>query len=270
MDQTRLDIALVEQLKFPTREKARFAILKGAITVNNQIITKPGHFIKPSDVIAIIEEETNPFVSRGGLKLKKGIDDFNIDFSGKTVLDIGASTGGFTDCALQHGAKKVFAIDVGSSQLNEEIATNEAVTSFEDLDFRNLTAEHLNNEFPDIIVSDISFISLTNVMADFSRFANENTKLILLIKPQFEAGKEQLGNDGIVKNPKTHEKVIRKIETSANQHGLAMTKLTNAPIFERKKNIEYLALFEKKKQIQPVYSKTLIENAFNFQKNLKK
>ncbi len=270
MDQVRLDVALVDQNKFNTREKARFAILKGAITVNNQVITKPGFFIKPSDVIEIIEHETNPFVSKGGLKLKKAIDEFNVDFNGKIVLDIGASTGGFTDCALQYGAKKIFAIDVGSSQLATEIAENRAVKSFEDLDFRNLTLNQLENQLPDIIVSDVSFISLTNIMADFARFSDDNTKLILLIKPQFEAGKEQLGNDGIVKNPKTHEKVIRKIEVSANLNGLAMIKLTNAPIFERKKNIEYLALFEKKRQIQPIYSKMVIENSFAFQKNLKK
>lgn len=270
MDQIRLDVALVEQQKFITREKARFAILKGAVTVNNQTVTKPGFFIKPTDNIDIIEQEINPFVSRGGLKLKKAIDDFYLDFKGKTILDVGASTGGFTDCALQYGAKKVFAIDVGSSQLADEIVANNAVVSFEDLDFRDLTNLHLDNQLPDIIVSDISFISLTKVMGDFAKFANDDTKIILLIKPQFEAGKEQLGNDGIVKNPKTHEKVIRKIEVSANQFGLAMTKLTNAPIFERKKNIEYLALFEKKPQIQAIYSKALIENSFAYQKNLKK
>ncbi len=270
MDQQRLDVTLVEKQLFTTREKARFAILKGAITVNNIVTTKPGYFIKPTDNIQIIEQETNPYVSRGGLKLKKAIDDFNIDFSNKTILDIGASTGGFSDCALQHGAKKVFAVDVGNSQLDPSVAEHSAIVSLEDLDFRTLTLEHIDNTLPDIIVSDISFISLTNVMADFARFSNENTQLILLIKPQFEAGKEQLGNDGIVKNPKTHEKVILKIEKSANQHGLNMTKLTHSPIFERKKNIEYLALFEQKPQVQRVYSLSVIEKAFEFQKKLKK
>ena len=270
MEQQRLDIALVEKNQFSSREKARFAILKGAITVNSVKITKPGFFVKSTDNIQVVEDETNPFVSKGGLKLKKAIDSFNIDFNDKIVLDIGASTGGFSDCALQHGAKKVFAVDVGNNQLDSVIAENNAIVSLENMDFRTLTIENIDNTFPDIIVSDISFISLTLVMADFARFSTVNTKIILLIKPQFEAGKEQLGNDGIVKNPKTHEKVIRNIEKSANKNGLAMIKLTSAPIFERKKNIEYLALFEKKEQIQPIYSLSIIDQAFQYQKQLKK
>lgn len=270
MDQIRLDLALNQQQLFLTREKARFAILKGAVCVNGKKVTKPGHFVGPSDKIEVIADEVNPYVSKGGLKLKKAIDEFQLDFSGKIILDIGASTGGFTDCALQHGASKVFAIDVGNCQLDPQIAENPAVVSLEDFDFRNLSMDHLSAKIPDIIVSDLSFISLTLVMPHFAQFMNESTQMVLLIKPQFEAGKEQLGNDGIVKNPKTHEKVIRNVEIAANKNGLAMIKLTNAPIFERKKNIEYLALFMKKQQIQPVFALNLIEESFKYQKSLKK
>ncbi len=270
MDQIRLDLALNEQQLFTTREKARFAILKGAVFVNGKKVTKPGHFVRASDRIEVVVDEVNPYVSKGGLKLKKAIDEFKLDLSGKTVLDVGASTGGFTDCALQHGATKVFSIDVGNCQLDPQITQNPSVVSLENLDFRNLSMSHLQDQVPDLIVSDLSFISLTLVMPHFAKFMNDSTQMVLLIKPQFEAGKEQLGNDGIVKNPKTHEKVIRNVEKSANDNGLAMIKLTNAPIFERKKNIEYLALFMKKRQIQPVYALPVIEASFKYQKSLSK
>lgn len=270
MDQLRLDIALTRQQLFATREKARFAILKGAVCVNGKKMLKPGSFINPEDKIEVIADEVNPYVSKVGLKLKKAIDDFQLDFSAKTVLDIGASMGGFTDCALQQGAKKVFAVEVESSQLDDQVALNPAVVLLEDFGFHNLSMEHLAGQIPDIIISDWNSISLTLIMSHFVKFMNEFTQMVLLIKPQLEAGKEQLGNDGIVKNPKTHEKVIRNIEKAANKNGLAMIKLTNAPIFERKRNIEYLALFMKKQQTQPVYSLHLIEESFKYQKSLKK
>lgn len=270
MNQIRLDVALMEQQLFTTREKARFAIIKGAVLVNGVKISKPGFFVHDHDQLEVVADEVNPYVSIGGLKLKKAIDDFHLDFSGKIVLNIGDTTGGFTDCILHHKATKVFSVDAGSSPLDSQIAQNSAVVSIEDVDFRNLSIELLSGQFPEVIVSNLSFISLTSVMLNFQKLMNDSTQLILLIKPQFEVGKEQLGNDGIVKNPKTHEKVIRNIEKAANLNGLAMIKLTNAPIFERKKNVEYLALFVKKQQTQPIYSLQLIEDSLKYQKSLKK
>ena len=270
MNELRLDLYLVENGFFQTREKARFAILKGAILVNHKIAQKPSIAIKPTDKVSIIEDEVNPYVSKGGLKLKKAIEVFNLDFNNKNVLDIGASTGGFTDCALQHGAKLVVSVDVGNGQLDPSLLDCPSIISIEDKDIRDLTLEEINIGYPDFIVSDISFISLTLVMRQFAYFMSDSTQLVVLIKPQFEAGKEQLGSDGIVKNPKTHEKVIRLVEKSANQNGLAIIKLTSAPIFELKKNIEYLALLVKKPQIQPVYALNLITEAFEFQKKIKK
>ncbi len=270
MDQLRLDVALIRQQLFATREKARFAILKGAVSVNGKKVLKPGLFINLADKIEVIPDELNPYVSKAGLKLKKAIDDFKLDFSGKIILDIGASVGGFTDCALQHGAKKVFAVEVENSQLNDQIALSPEVVSLEDFGFCSLSMEHFAGQIPDIIISDWNSTSLALEMSHFVKLMNEFTQMILLIKPQLEAGKEQLGNDGIVKNPKTHEKIIRNIEKAANKNGLAMVKLTNAPVFERKKNIEYLALFMRKQQTQPIYSLHVIEESFKYQKSLKK
>lgn len=266
----RLDLYLVENGNFQTREKARFAILKGAVRVNDRVVQKPGLLVKPSCKVEVIDEEVNPFVSKGGLKLKKAIDVFKLDFKDKTVLDIGASTGGFTDCALRHGAKMVVAVDVGNGQLDSSLIDNPKIVSLENTDIRDFDLKELKIDALDFIVSDVSFISLTLVMKCFASLMDDRTQLVVLIKPQFEAGKEQLGSDGVVKNPKTHEKVIRNVEKSANQFGLAVAKLTYAPIYELKKNIEYLALIQKRSQIQPVYSVNLINEAFEFQKKIKK
>ncbi|MEI6346544.1 MAG: SAM-dependent methyltransferase [Bacteroidota bacterium] len=270
METQRLDLFLVENGYFETREKSRFAILKGAVLVNKKLIQKPGTFIKSHHSISIIEDEVNPFISIAGLKLKKAIVAFNLDFNQKFVLDIGDSSCGFADCALQNGAKGVISIDNKNVSIDSPLLINSKLANINNIEFKELKLEDINSQILDFIVVDLNLISLTTLMNQFASLMDINTQLVVLIKPQFEAGKEQLGNDGIVKNPKTHEKIIKVVEKSANMNGLAFTKLTYSPIFEVKKNIEYLALISKRPQIQSIFALNIIKEAFEFQKNLKK
>lgn len=269
MNDLRLDVALIQQHFFLTRQKARFAILNGAVRVNNMVIQKPGAFIKTTDLVEVANDDVNPYVSKSGLKLKKAIETFNLQFLDKVVVDIAVSDGGFTDCAVQFQAKKVFSIGLLNSQLFPLNNAYSAVSALNEASIQTLGLSDIENQFPDFIVADFN-TSAIPIIANCSALMNDESALILTIKPQVEVGKEQLGSDGIVKNPKTHEKIIRTIEVEANNHGLALTKITFAPIFELKKNIEYIALFVKKQQIQPIYSLKMIQDAILTQKKLQK
>jgi len=236
----RLDKALVELEIAESRNKAQFYISAGVITVNNSIIKKNSFEVTANDVIQLVENPC-PFVSKGGLKLEKAITDFNICFNDRIVLDIGASTGGFTDCALQHGAKKVYAVDVGHGQLHESLTSNERVINLEGINIRTIDKK-LINEKPDIIVIDVSFISLAHVFPVVISFIDNNTVVIALIKPQFEAGKKGTSK-GVVKHAKDHIQILTNLIDCAANWGLSLVNLTYSPYKGEAGNIEFLSCF---------------------------
>lgn len=263
----RLDTYLVENGFIKSREKAKDSIQKGLVKVNGVVITKGSFTVNDDAKIEYNSTETMPFVGKGGLKLEKAIKNFNIDFKNKYVLDVGASTGGFTHCALQHGAAHVWAVDVGVNQLDETLRNNPQVCSMEECDIRDL-AENAIPKKVDLIVGDLSFISLTLITPHLPKFLTNDGAMVLLIKPQFEAGKEFISKNGIVRNPKAHVIVIERIIKSFNIQGYHLNNLNYAPIYSKDKNIEYLALFTKSASNTPDI-KQLVNFAFNFQKNIK-
>jgi 23S rRNA (cytidine1920-2'-O)/16S rRNA (cytidine1409-2'-O)-methyltransferase len=241
----RLDKILVYRGLFPSRARAQDAITQKTVNVNGVTVDKPSKEIEEEAVIEIIDI-FNKYVSRGGLKLEKAIVDFKLDFSYKTVLDVGASTGGFTDCLLQHGAARVVAVDVGSQQLHPSLSTHEKVQSIENRDFRELTPEEVQFQQFDFIVSDVSFISLTCLLPCFSPFLKEEGQLILLIKPQYEAGAAFLSKNGIVRDEKGYKIAIQKVKQEAINWGFYLNALTISTLFEKNRNVEFLACFSKK------------------------
>ena len=234
----RIDKYLSE--KFGSRTKAAEAVVKGFVIVNGKTVS-PSYEVKPDDKIEILEAEEN-FVSVGGFKLSKALKDFGYSPEGKVFADIGASTGGFTDCLLQNGAKKVYCIDVGESQLDKSLKSKNVVI------IDNFNARELNKslffEQLDGAVIDVSFISLTYILEAVANVLPINAAVIALIKPQFECESRKVGKNGIVKAAKTHEKIIRKIYDFSVRCGLQPVKLTNSPIVHGK-NMEYLIMLQK-------------------------
>lgn len=240
----RLDKLLVQNGLFPSREKAQDAILQKTVMVADKIVDKPSKEVDEAAAITVIDL-FNKYVSRGGLKLEKAIEDFKLDFNGKCVLDIGSSTGGFTDCALQHGAEFVAAIDVGTDQFHPSLQHHPKVLSLENTDFRKLSLEQVGHRTFDFIVSDVSFISLTYLFPFFAPFLKDDGQMMLLIKPQFEAGSSFLNKSGIVTSEKGFRLAIERVTKEAiNQH-FALKGLTMSTLFEKNKNVEFLALFTK-------------------------
>lgn len=237
----RLDVYLVEKKLCRSREQAKAHILAGEVLVNGVKVTKPSYSVSVTDLVKLTESATD-FFSRGELKLQKAIDDFGLDFSGKLVLDVGASTGGFTYCALQHGASFVWAVDVGTNQLHESLLNDTRVYSLEKTDIRRLDIQVLGTQV-DIITVDLSFISLTQVAQSFVKFLKPNGFMVLLIKPQFEAGKENIGKQGVVKDKRVHEWVIEDVAKGFSTHDFYLNRLTYAPLKGKGYNIEYLAIF---------------------------
>lgn len=242
---TRVDTLLVEKGFYETREKAKRAIMAGIVIINEKKVDKAGTMIKiDEEPIIRIKGTVCKYVSRGGLKLEKAIDIFNLSFLGKTVLDVGSSTGGFTDCALQNGAKYVYSVDVGTNQLDWKMRNNNKVKSIENMHIKNLTLEDIDNKKVDYIVMDVSFISITKVLEYLIKFFKMETKLIALIKPQFEVGKENIDKGGIVKDRKKHLMAIETVVECANRLGLQLKNLDFSPITGAKGNVEYISLFE--------------------------
>lgn len=241
----RLDVLLVQQGFFETRERAKRAIMAGVVIVDNKKIEKAGTAIKWTDELPEIriKGEVLKYASRGGLKLEKAIKIWDLDFSGKTILDVGASTGGFTDCALQHGAAFAYSMDVGTNQLDWKLRNHEQVKSIEGRHIKDLTLEEIDNSEIDFIVMDVSFISITKVIPHLIKFMNEDTKLMALIKPQFEVGRENIEKGGIVKDPKKHKMAIDMVVESAAEYGVKLHQLDFSPITGGKGNIEYISLF---------------------------
>ena len=258
----RLDIILVQDGYFDTREKAKRAIMAGIVLVDDKKIDKAWTIINLDKNPQIrIKGEKLKYVSRGGLKLEKAINIFNIDFLGKRVLDIGASTGGFTDCALQNEAKYVYAVDVGTNQLAYTLRENEKVKSIENMHIKNLTLENLDNEKVDIIVMDVSFISITKIIPDLKNFLKETGEMMILIKPQFEVGKEGIDKGGIVKDLKKHKNVIEEIIKFTQSYGFYLKGLSVSPITGTKGNIEYISHFINEEIYDTIKLDEIIEQA---------
>jgi len=238
----RLDLILVEREIFETREKAKREIMAGNVIVNEQTVTKAGTNFNDDEKTVIRIKDKLKYVSRGGLKLEKAIKVWELDFSGKTVLDIGASTGGFTDCALQNGAKKVYSVDVGTNQLDWKLRNDERVVSIENMHIKDLEPENLKNEKMDFIVIDVSFISLTKVIPYLNKFLNTEGKVIMLVKPQFEVGKEKIGKNGIVTEEQYHDEAIKKIISFIKDNSYKLIGVEESPIKGTKGNKEFLML----------------------------
>jgi 23S rRNA (cytidine1920-2'-O)/16S rRNA (cytidine1409-2'-O)-methyltransferase len=233
----RIDTLLVNKGLTPSREKARALILAGEVRVNGNLVDKAGTNVDEDDHI---EVKTNSlkYVSRGGLKLEGAIHDFNLDFTGKTVLDVGASTGGYTDCALKHGAVKVLALDVGYGQLDWSLRNDPRVVVIERTNIRYVTAEQLG-QLVDIITIDVSFISTRLLFPVLASLLKEDGEIACLIKPQFEAGKDKVGKKGVVKDPQTHMDVLHSCINAAQEIGLYCMGVCFSPIKGPQGNIEY-------------------------------
>jgi ftsJ-like methyltransferase len=240
----RLDLILVEREFFETREKAKREIMAGNVIVNEQVVIKAGTMFKDNDELNIRVKDKLKYVSRGGLKLEKAIKAWDLDFSDKLVLDIGASTGGFTDCALQNGARRVYSVDVGKNQLDWKLRNDEKVVSLEEIHIKDLKEEDIENKKVDFIVIDVSFISLTKVIPYFKKFLAQSGKIVMLVKPQFEVGKEKIGRNGVVENEEYHNEAIKKIISFSKEEGYELIGVEDSPIKGAKGNKEFLMLIK--------------------------
>ena len=235
----RIDLYIYENGYAPSREKAKALIMEGKVYVNNQKTDKPGTEIKDTDKVEVRGEKLK-YVSRGGLKLEKAMSEFRLkSLEGAVCMDIGASTGGFTDCMLQNGAKKVYSIDVGYGQLAWELRTDERVVNLERTNFRYVTREQIPDEI-DFASVDVSFISLRLILPVAYELLKDDGEMVCLIKPQFEAGRENVGKKGVVKDPKIHEEVIKSVFSFTREIGFHILDLEFSPIKGPEGNIEYL------------------------------
>ncbi len=240
----RLDVLLVQRGLAASREKARAVIMSGNVFVKGQREDKPGTNIDASEEDIEVRGNTLKYVSRGGLKLEKSMESFGLQLEGMTCMDIGSSTGGFTDCMLQNGAAKVYAIDVGHGQLDWKLRSDERVVCMEKTNFRYVTDEQIKEPI-DFASADVSFISLDKILPPAFALLRDDAKMVCLIKPQFEAGREQVGKKGVVRDRKVHEQVIDRIITVAEETGFAPQDLTYSPVRGPEGNIEYLILLSK-------------------------
>ena len=234
----RLDILLVEQGLAASRERAKAYIMAGIVTVDGQKIDKAGTVVPIAAHIAVHGDSIG-YVSRGGLKLAKALTYFNLDLTGKVMADVGASTGGFTDCALKHGAAKVYAIDVGYGQLAWSLRTDDRVVNLERTNIRNIKPEDLGESL-DFVSIDVAFISLDKVLPVVKTLLTPQGAVIALIKPQFEAGRDKVGKKGVVRDPVVHREVIHNVVDISRQLALSPLGLTYSPVKGPEGNIEYL------------------------------
>ncbi len=251
----RIDALLVDRQFFDTREKAKRALMSGIIYVNSQLIDKPGMKVKVDSDIEI-RGKALPYVSRGGLKIEKAIREYGIDLQSLTCMDVGASTGGFTDCMIQSGAKKVYAVDVGYGQLDWKLRQDERVVCMERTNVRYLKREDIKDEI-DFVSVDVSFISLRIVLPVVKELLKEKGKTIFLIKPQFEAGRQKVGRRGVVREKEVHREVIEEILNFVIEMGLSIKGITYSPIKGPKGNIEFL-----------VYGHNVVDSNFSDVKKL--
>lgn len=240
----RLDVLLVEQGLAASREKAKTVIMSGDVFVNGQREDKAGTMFDPEKVKIEVKGAKLKYVSRGGLKLEKAMASFGLTLTDFVCMDIGASTGGFTDCMLQNGAKKVYSIDVGHGQLAWSLRNDERVVCMEKTNFRYVTPENLD-DVPDFASVDVSFISLTKILEPAVNILRDHAQMVCLIKPQFEAGREEVGKKGVVKDKAVHRAVIEKVIEYAKSIGFSILGLDYSPIKGPEGNIEYLLFIEK-------------------------
>lgn len=239
----RLDVAVFEQGYAPSREKAKAIIMAGIVYVNNQKVDKAGFELKEGDVLEV-RGKTLQYVSRGGLKLEKAMQEFPITLEDKICMDVGASTGGFTDCMLQNGAVKVYSVDVGYGQLAWKLRTDERVVNLERTNFRYATREQIVDEI-DFASVDVSFISLKHILPNLNTLLAPDGQAVCLIKPQFEAGKEKVGKKGVVRDLNVHLEVVENVINLAVENGFSVMGLQFSPIKGPEGNIEYLIYLNK-------------------------
>lgn len=263
-DKLRLDVALFERGYAESREKAKALIMAGIVYVNNQKSDKAGNIVKPDDVIEV-RGDTLKYVSRGGLKLEKAVNSFGLDLSGFVCADIGASTGGFTDCMLQNGAVKVYSIDVGYGQLAWKLRTDERVINLERTNFRYVTEEQVPDKL-DFASVDVSFISLSLILPVMRTLLKDNATAVCLIKPQFEAGKENVGKKGVVREKSVHIAVIEKIINLLEETKFSLLGLDFSPVKGPEGNIEYLCYIKKTENFENLTdtsAEAVVEASYN-------
>ncbi len=248
MMKERLDVILVRQGYAQSREKAKALLMAGQVFVDNQREDKAGTLFDESKIRIEVRGKTLPYVSRGGLKLARAVEQFPIALQDRVCMDIGASTGGFTDCMLQNGARRVYAIDVGHGQLDWKLRSDARVVCMEKTNFRYVTGEDVR-EPVDFASADVSFISLTKILIPARELLRGQGQMVCLIKPQFEAGRDKVGKKGVVRDKKVHAEVVHKAVDYADMIGFAVKGLTYSPIKGPEGNIEYLMWLEKRAEI---------------------
>ncbi|MBE5843097.1 MAG: TlyA family RNA methyltransferase [Butyrivibrio sp.] len=245
MAKERLDVILVSRGLATSREKAKAIIMAGDVFVNGQREDKPGTSFDESKITSLeVKGDQLPYVSRGGLKLEKAMKSFDLKLDGFVCMDIGASTGGFTDCMLQNGAIKVYSVDVGHGQLAWKLRSDERVVCMEKTNFRYLTRQDIDDDL-DFASVDVSFISLTKILIPARKLLKDGGEMVCLIKPQFEAGREKVGKKGVVREPETHREVICKVMDFAGLIGFEILGLSFSPVRGPEGNIEYLLYIKK-------------------------
>lgn len=240
----RLDKLLVERGAVASREEGRRRILAGEVLVNDQLVTKAGSLVDLTAAIRL-KRKSLPYVSRGGTKLEKALHEFEIRVKDRIVLDVGASTGGFTDCLLIHGARQVYAVDVGYGQLDWKLRKDPRVVVLEKRNIRYLKGEELPQP-PDFATIDVSFISLRLVLPSVERLLSPQSEILALIKPQFEVGRARVGKGGVVRSPEDHLRVIQEIQEAAVAMGLEVRGVTESPLLGPKGNREFFIYLDKK------------------------
>ncbi|MGP1471765.1 MAG: TlyA family RNA methyltransferase [Schwartzia sp. (in: firmicutes)] len=261
MAKERLDVLLALRRLTESRERAKTTIMAGLVLVDGQKVDKPGTMVKADADIRLLGDAI-PYVSRGGLKLSKALDTFGISLTGRIMADIGASTGGFTDCALQHGAAKVYAIDVGYGQLAWKLRTDERVINMERTNIRYVEPEDIG-EAIDFASIDVAFISLTKVLTSVKALLHGRGEIVALIKPQFEAGREHVGKKGVVRSTAVHGEVIRRVVTFARSIALGSVGLTYSPVKGPEGNIEYLLYLTTEAEREESVTEDAIEQIVN-------
>lgn len=246
MKRERIDKLLVERGLADSRTKAQALVMAGAVLANEQRIAKPSDLISADADIRVkgADDPAARYVGRGGVKLEAALREFHIDVRDYVCLDVGASTGGFTDCLLQHGARKVIAIDVGHNQIDWRIRTDERVEVREGINARYLQPQDFDTQF-DLIVMDVSFISATKVLPAIVPLLKNDGRLVTLIKPQFEVGRTEVGKGGIVRDPDKHARVIDEVNIAANALGVTVRRVLESPLRGADGNIEFLAFYQK-------------------------
>lgn len=244
MKRERIDKLLVEHGLAPSRMRAQAMIMAGVVLVDEQRVEKPSEVFSEDALIRIKGDAAARYVGRGGLKLEAALKEFRVDVNDLLCLDVGASTGGFTDCLLQHGARRVVAVDVGHNQLDWKIRTDARVEVREGVNARHLKPEDFSEKF-DLAVMDVSFISATKIFPAIADLLTEGGRLITLIKPQFEVGKGEVGKGGIVTDPAKHARVVEEVNRGAKEFGLGVRGVIESPIRGADGNLEFLALYER-------------------------